>query len=135
MISSSQASLTSWKIKPLSPIRSSDRRKIADQIISNFDIVIPTSEHREKGISNEASTALSIGDIRNSLLPEGSLSARFTTTIGPDLNQVTGTVYVGAPAQQEQRVLWIKIEENLIPSGLFLHIVKGSQVSQLTIGC
>ena len=76
---------------------------------------------------------MSIGDIRNSLLPEGSLSARFTTTTGPDLNQVTGTIYVGAPAQQEQRVLWIKIEEILIPTGLLLHIVKGSQLSQLTI--
>lgn len=64
-----------------------------------------------------ATTASGLGDLRNSLLPEGSLSARFTTTAGPNLSPVSGTIYVGAFEGQEQRVLWIKIEEKLVPTG------------------
>lgn len=64
-----------------------------------------------------ASINLTLGELRNSLLPEGSLSARFTTTAGPNLTQVSGTVYVGAHPGEEQRVLWIKIEERLVPTG------------------
>lgn len=57
-----------------------------------------------------------MGTIRNSLLPEGSLSARFTTTAGPDLKQVSGTVYVGALQAEDQRVLWLGINDKLIPT-------------------
>lgn len=103
-------------IKPLSPIRSSDRRKIADQIIEHFDIEKPTAEAAEAEEHDPASTNLTLGELRNSLLPEGSLSARFTTTAGPNLSQVSGTVYVGAHSGEEQRVLWIKIEERLVPT-------------------
>ena len=67
---------------------------------------------------NTISTKPTLGDLRNSLLPEGSLSARFTTTAGPNLSPVSGTVYVGAHEGLDQRVLWIKIEERLIPTGL-----------------
>ncbi|KAL9054028.1 MAG: hypothetical protein Q9206_003705 [Seirophora lacunosa] len=59
---------------------------------------------------------LNVGAIRNSLLPDNSLSARFTTTAGKDLKQVSGTVYVGAHPGDEQRVLWIKLEERLLPT-------------------
>lgn len=67
---------------------------------------------------HETATAASgLGDLRNSLLPEGSLSARFITTAGPKLSPVSGTIYVGTFEGQEQRVLWIKIDEKLVPTG------------------
>lgn len=107
----------SSKIKPLSSIRSSDRRKIADQIISAFNVEVPHDDHHEADHNDQSATHLSLGELRNSLLPEGSQSARFTTTAGPDLIQVSGTIYVGAHPGQEQRILWIKIEERLVPTG------------------
>lgn len=112
-----KTTLTSWKIKPLSPIRSSDRRKIADQIISSFSIDISINSSQAKEPDDEALAAVTVGGVRNSLLPEGSLSARFTTTTGPNLDQVSGIVYVGSHPGQEQRILWIKVEERFIPSG------------------
>lgn len=109
--------LIRWKIKPLSPIRSSDRRKLADQIISSFDIEVPINSNQEDNLNNASPATITVGEVRNSLLPDGSLSARFTTTKGADLNQVSGTVYVGAHPGQEQRVLWINIEGRFIPTG------------------
>lgn len=51
-----------------------------------------------------------LSSIRNSLLPENSLTARFTTTAGPDLREVQGIVYVGAHPGEDERVLWFKVE-------------------------
>jgi len=51
-----------------------------------------------------------LSSIRNSLFPENSLTARFTTTSGPDLQEVQGIVYVGAHPGEEERVLWFKVE-------------------------
>ncbi len=39
------------------------------------------------------------------------------TTAGPDLKQVSGTLYVGSHAGEEQRVLWVKTEERMYPTG------------------
>lgn len=107
-------------IKPLSPLRSSDRRKIADQIISSFNVEIPSNDDAEVKNSNaegeQAAGAVGLGTIRNSLLPEGTQSARFTTTAGPDLKQVSGTVYVGAHPGVEQRILWFSVDDQLIPT-------------------
>ncbi|KAL8749501.1 MAG: hypothetical protein Q9184_006786 [Pyrenodesmia sp. 2 TL-2023] len=103
-------------IKPLAPLRSSDRRKVADQIIANFSIATPSEESGDKVENGHDTTTIGIGAIRNSLLPENSQSARFTTTAGKDLKQVSGTVYVGAHPGEEQRVLWIKLEDRLIPT-------------------
>ncbi|KAL9018022.1 MAG: hypothetical protein Q9185_004691 [Variospora sp. 1 TL-2023] len=103
-------------IKPLSPLRSSDRRKIADQIIADLGITIPSEEDGAKPKNGNDVAAVNIGAIRNTLLPENSLSARFTTTAGKELKQVSGTVYVGTHPGEEQRVLWIKLEERLIPT-------------------
>lgn len=50
-------------------------------------------------------------------MPESALSARFSTTAGPDLKQISGTVYAGAHPGDDQRILWFKIEERLIPTG------------------
>ena len=60
---------------------------------------------------------MTLGAIRNSLMPENALSARFNTTAGPDLKQVSGTVYAGAHTGEEQRILWVRIEERLLPTG------------------
>ncbi|KAL8898312.1 MAG: hypothetical protein Q9207_006771 [Kuettlingeria erythrocarpa] len=103
-------------VKPLAPLRSSDRRKIADQIIANFSIATPSEEDGDKQENGHDTTTIGTGAIRNSLLPENSQSARFTTTAGKDLKQVSGTVYVGAHPGEEQRVLWIKLEHQLVPT-------------------
>jgi translation initiation factor 2D len=51
-------------------------------------------------------------------LPENALSARFTTTAGPDLKQVSGTVYVGSQegTSGEQRILWVKLFDKMYPT-------------------
>lgn len=94
-------------------MRSSDRRKIADQIISDYKIEIPSTPPAESSDNaapaNPAQPTLS--SIRNALLPENCLSARFTTTAGPDLREVQGTVYVGTHDDSEERVLWFKIDQ------------------------
>ncbi|KAJ5554194.1 hypothetical protein N7513_004153 [Penicillium frequentans] len=94
-------------IKNLSPLRSSDRRKIADQIIKDYQIAVPSASETS---SDAPSTAPSLSAVRNALLPENALTARFTTTAGPDLREVQGIVYVGAHAGGDERVLWFKIE-------------------------
>jgi translation initiation factor 2D len=38
------------------------------------------------------------------------LTARFTTTAGPDLRELQGIVYVGTHPDGEERVLWFKLE-------------------------
>ena len=78
---------------------------------------VPGSVEEQGDKSNEASSALSLGALRNSLMPEDALSARFNTTSGPDLKQVSGTVYAGSHPEGDQRILWFKIEERLIPTG------------------
>ena len=60
---------------------------------------------------------MSLGALRNSLMPEDALSARFNTTTGPDLNQISGTVYAGTHPGEDQRILWFKIDEKFIPTG------------------
>ncbi|KAJ5728904.1 uncharacterized protein N7483_003412 [Penicillium malachiteum] len=96
-------------IKNLSPLRSSDRRKIADQIIKDYQIPVPSSPS-ETQPDGATSTGPSLSAVRNALLPENSLTARFTTTAGPDLREVQGIVYVGAHPEGDERVLWFKIE-------------------------
>ena len=78
---------------------------------------MPGNVEEQGDKNNEASSALSLGGLRNSLMPENALSARFNTTAGPDLKQVSGTVYAGAHPGEEQRILWLKIEERLLPTG------------------
>ncbi|KAJ6013715.1 hypothetical protein N7540_008306 [Penicillium herquei] len=96
-------------IKNLSPLRSSDRRKIADQIIKDYQL--PVSSSASETLPDAAtSTGPSLSAVRNTLLPENSLTARFTTTAGPDLREVQGIVYVGAHPEGDERVLWFRIE-------------------------
>lgn len=100
------------QIKNLSPLRSSDRRKIADQIISDYKINIPSSpaETSSDPAAKAATPTPNLSSVRNALLPENSLTARFTTTAGPDLREVQGIVYVGAHPGEDERVLWFKVE-------------------------
>ncbi|KAL1997463.1 hypothetical protein VTN49DRAFT_903 [Thermomyces lanuginosus] len=102
-------------IKTLSPLRSSDRRKIADQIIKEYQLSVPTTtlaaEANDNAATNNAGSNVSA--LRNLILPENTLSARFTTTAGPDLREVQGTVYVGSHPEfnGEERILWFRIEQ------------------------
>ena len=94
-------------------MRSSDRRKIADQIISDYQISIPSNSaepNTDAATSTTAASSPNLTSIRNALLPDNSLTARFTTTVGPELREVQGIVYVGAHPGEEERVLWFKIE-------------------------
>lgn len=104
-------------IKTISPIRTSDRRKIADQIIQDYKIIIPAAPPAEATVEGASApdanqTLANVTAIRNSILPENALSARFSTTVGAELREVQGTVYVGAhpAAVGEERILWFKIE-------------------------
>ncbi|KAF2710801.1 hypothetical protein K504DRAFT_500748 [Pleomassaria siparia CBS 279.74] len=103
-------------IKPLSPLKSSDRRRTADQIIADFGIQVhvdPDADPEDKVASAAPLTAL-----RKTLLPENALSARFTTTAGPDLKQVSGTVYVGSHEGTggEAKILWVKVWDKMYPT-------------------
>lgn len=96
------------QVKPYAPLRSSDRRKIAQSLIDEFNLTPPPSQDRDAVV-----TAL-----RNSLLPDNITSAKFTTNLGPDLNQVQGVVYVGshAPGEETQRPLWVKVDGLMFPT-------------------
>lgn len=106
------------KIKPLAPLRSSDRRRTADQIIAEYEL--KPAARDESNPEEKAAATAELSALRNALLPDNVQSARFTTTHGPDLKQVSGTVYVGVHQGQEQRVLWFKIEDRLYPTGQYL---------------
>ncbi|PVI08616.1 eukaryotic translation initiation factor SUI1 family protein [Periconia macrospinosa] len=103
-------------IKPLSPLKSSDRRRTADQIISDFGIQVPAEENADS--ENKTASGAGLTALRRSLLPENALSARFTTTAGPDLKQVSGTIYVGSHegTNNEQRILWVKSNDKMYPT-------------------
>lgn len=98
------------QIKNLAPLRSSDRRKIAEQIISDYNISVPTTPAGDASDPAASGPSSNLSTIRNALLPDNSQTARFTTTAGPDLKEVQGIVYVGAHPDGEDRVLWFKLE-------------------------
>ncbi|KAM0818185.1 putative SUI1 domain-containing protein [Seiridium cardinale] len=103
------------EIKNLSPLRSSDRRKLADQIIQDYEIQVPSQDPPGEDATTPHTT---VSSLRNSLLPESTSSARFTTTSGPSQSLVSGTLYVGTHADQEERILWFQHGKNakLIPT-------------------
>jgi len=86
------------QIKAQAPIRSSDRRKTAQQMIADLAYTSPSASETE-------------ASLRNSILPDGSSHAKFTTTYGPDLTPANGMIYLGShSADVEDRPLWVKIE-------------------------
>jgi translation initiation factor 2D len=97
-------------------LRSSDRRKTADQIIKDLDLSLKAPVSDAASAEEKAASTAELSALRNSLLPDNSLSARFTTTHGPDLKLVSGTVYVGSHNGDEQRVLWAKINDRMYPT-------------------
>ncbi|KAF2084404.1 hypothetical protein K490DRAFT_68868 [Saccharata proteae CBS 121410] len=101
-------------VKPLAPLRSSDRRKTADHIIATLGLEVPASSDAVP--DEKAAATAGLTTLRNALLPENALSGRFDTTHGPDLKRVSGTIYVAAYAGEEQRVLWIKLEDKMYPT-------------------
>ncbi|PGH36813.1 translation initiation factor 2D [[Emmonsia] crescens] len=106
--------------KPLAPLRSSDRRRIADQIIQQFKIEIPTpiaasSDEQPETPQNDNATSLTA--LRKSLLPDNTMSGRFMTTAGPDLTPVQGTIYVGSHANSDERILWVRPEQGVDTDG------------------
>lgn len=109
------------QIKNLSPLRSSDRRRLADQIISDYSINIPTPQTQPAdtpSAEGESQPQVTLSSIRTALLPESTSSARFTTTAGVNATLVSGTVYVGAHPGQDERILWIQYgkDPKLIPT-------------------
>ena len=106
--------MTRAQIKQLAPLRSSDRRKIADQILDDLDLLpdVPGDASEEQ----KAAVAQTRTTLREKILPENAMSAKFSTTHGPDLKPVNGTVYVGSYKDDDQRVLWFKIYDQIYPS-------------------
>jgi translation initiation factor 2D len=102
------------QIKPAAPLRSSDRRKLADQIIQEYQLDLPQADDESAEQKAEATAARS--SLRNSLLPDNVQSARFTTTHGPDLKHASGSVYVGSQNGEEPRILWWQIDGRMYPS-------------------
>lgn len=105
----------SFQIKPFSPLRSSDRRKLADQIIQEYALEARTVEGEQTPEQKAEATAAHTS-LRNSLLPDNAQSARFSTTQGPDLKPASGTVYLGSYDGEESRILWFQIEGRIYPS-------------------
>ncbi|KAL9081408.1 MAG: hypothetical protein Q9157_000127 [Trypethelium eluteriae] len=102
------------QVKPLAPLRSSDRRHIADQIIK--DLSLESSAVQDASVEDKATAVAEHSSLRNSLLPENAQSARFSTTHGPDLKKISGTIYVGTYSGDEQRILWVDVEGKLYPT-------------------
>jgi hypothetical protein len=110
--------LTRLQIKSLSPLRSSDRRKLADQIIADLHLPLPDKPAEDAPPEAKAAAAAALTDLRNALLPESAMAARFSTTVGAEARTVGGTVYAAALAPGgEVRVLWVKVDERLYPTG------------------
>lgn len=102
------------QIKNLSPLRTSDRRKLADQIISQYQIQVlaPQPLPEEDDPTNHDQPPSTLTPLRSSLLPEACLSARFTTHSGADAKTVSGTIYIGSHPGQEERILWFQVGQS-----------------------
>lgn len=105
----------------MAPLRSSDRRKLGDEVISRFELTSPDSAIQVASLdvsgteADDATKQRSI--LRNALCPENLQSARFMTTQGPDLRPVSGTVYVGSHTKSDApRVLWFWVDDQLCPT-------------------
>lgn len=108
-------------------MRSSERRRLADTIISDYGLASTSSVADEPSIEtpDKAAKTLAHSSLRNQILPESTLSAKFSTTHGPALSEVNGVVYVGSHESGDQRVLWIKLHDKLYPSVYTLWRIPG----------
>ena len=105
------------QIKNLSPLKSSERRKLADQIRKDYSLPEPQTEQSQDE-DGQAPQPQTLTSIRNALLPDPTSSAKFTTTHGSSSTLISGTLYVGAHPGQDERILWFQIgkDERLIPT-------------------
>lgn len=106
------------QIKNLSPLKTSERRKLADQIRKDYSLPEPQNESSSEQNGEQTSQPQTLTSIRNALLPDPTSWAKFTTTHGSGSSQISGTIYVGAHPGQEERVLWFQIgkDDRLIPT-------------------
>ncbi|KAI0470043.1 hypothetical protein GGR56DRAFT_150539 [Xylariaceae sp. FL0804] len=103
------------EIKNIAPLRSSDRRRLADQIIRDYGISLPPHQSHpadDDHAPDNAQAAVTLSELRNSLLPESTASARFTTSAS------SGSVYIGAYSGQDERILWFQYgkSQRLVPT-------------------
>lgn len=80
-------------VKLLASLRSTDRRKLANQLVETFS---PTPSSNDTDVT-----------LRNRILPPNARSAKLSTTSGPDLKPVSGTLYVGG--EPPSQPLWVQI--------------------------
>ena len=67
--------------------------------------------------SDDGASTAALTKLRKSLIPDNALIAVFTTTSGPSLETVIGTVLVGSHLGGDQRVLWFEVEGQMFPTG------------------
>ena len=105
------------QIKNLSPLKSSERRKLADQIRKDYSLPEPQTEQSQEQ-DGQTPQPQTLSSIRNALLPDPTSSAKFSTTHGANSALVSGTLYVGAHPGQEERILWFQLgkDDRLIPT-------------------
>ncbi|KAJ9661649.1 hypothetical protein H2198_001825 [Neophaeococcomyces mojaviensis] len=108
------------QIKNLSSLKSSERRKLADQVRKDYSIPEPQPDAPSHDQEGQPATQpqQTLTSIRNALLPDPTSAAKFTTTYGRNFTPVSGTIYVGAHPGQEERILWFQIgkDDRLIPT-------------------
>ncbi|CUS15373.1 unnamed protein product [Tuber aestivum] len=123
-------------VKQLAPLRSTDRRKLANQIIKDFNLTPPppppapppaptntealgeaTIENAEAGAAVPHPPPPNAGEIalRNALLPDPTNSAKISTTHGPDLKPIAGMIYL--TSDKPPLPLWVKMgSEEMFPT-------------------
>ena len=95
----------------------------------DYEIAVPAAEPEPSGTASKAAAPVAAAEsthsngapaglsaLRNALLPEGAQAARFTTTLGADSKTVSGTVYAAQAPGDELRLLWVKVDEQIIPT-------------------
>lgn len=117
------------QLKPFAPLRSSDRRKIANAFIKDLDLSPPAetiqakqkepaATETEENATDAQQPSNAPPSFANILLPNNTTSAKFNTFAGPDLRTVNGVIYFGDfdPASDskktDQKPLWVKCEED-----------------------
>ena len=75
------------------------------------------------------STNSSLTQLRNKIFPENTSSAKFTTTLGPELSPVNGLIYNGThesglESGGVQRPLWVETDDLLFPTS-WISLVMG----------
>ncbi|RPA84265.1 hypothetical protein BJ508DRAFT_412950 [Ascobolus immersus RN42] len=107
-------------VSTYAPIRSSDRRRKANEFIKDLNLSQPSSLSQAAAETpTSTDEAPNANAFANLILPDGSTSAKFTTYEGPNLTDVSGTLYSGSQPDgdqkasskaRHQRPLWVEID-------------------------